>query len=66
MKRMKTIDSGKPQKVSSDPVLGGRKSWSRKPMTQVVNNKKAEQRRSWCRKGTDDGAFLIGDQKVCI
>ncbi|WP_152397998.1 hypothetical protein [Paenibacillus cellulositrophicus] len=66
MKRMRTIDSGKPQKVSSDPVLGGRKSWSRKPMTQVVSNKKAEQRRSWCRKGTDDGAFLIGNQKVYI
>ncbi|MBB3128105.1 hypothetical protein FHS19_002759 [Paenibacillus rhizosphaerae] len=66
MKRMKTIDAGKPQKVSSDPVLGGRKSWSRKPMTQVISNKKAEQRRSWCRKGTDDGAFLMRSQKVCV
>ncbi|MEK5643626.1 MULTISPECIES: hypothetical protein [Paenibacillus] len=57
MKRMKTIDSGKPQKVSSDPVLGGRKSWSRKPMTLVVSNKKAEQRRSWCRKGRTTALF---------
>ncbi|MEI0737553.1 hypothetical protein VQ056_14250 [Paenibacillus sp. JTLBN-2024] len=38
---------------------GGRVTWSRKPMTQVVMNKKAEQRRTWCRKGTDDGAFLF-------
>jgi len=41
------------------PVTGGRITWSRKPMTQVVMNKKAEQRRTWCRKGTDDGAFLF-------
>lgn len=44
---------------SGEPVLGGRNTWSRKPMTQVVANKKAEQRRSWCRKGTDDGAIFL-------
>ncbi|MBD3921484.1 hypothetical protein H8B09_22140 [Paenibacillus sp. PR3] len=34
----------------------GRNEWTRKPQTQVVTNRKAEQRRTWCRKGIDDGA----------
>jgi hypothetical protein len=37
----------------------GRNEWSRKPQTQVIKNKKAEQRRTWCRKGIDDGAVLF-------
>ncbi|EFM11889.1 hypothetical protein PaecuDRAFT_1497 [Paenibacillus curdlanolyticus YK9] len=37
----------------------GRNQWVRKPHTQVVTNRKAEQRRTWCRKGTDDGAVLF-------
>lgn len=45
----------------SMPVQGGRISWNRKPMTQIVPNKKAEQRRAWCRKGTDDGAIFLFD-----
>lgn len=37
-----------------------RQQWSRKPQTQVVMNKKAEQRRSQCRKKWhDDGAVLL-------
>ncbi|EPY06089.1 hypothetical protein PAALTS15_16461 [Paenibacillus alvei TS-15] len=41
-----------------DPSLL-RGSWTRKPYTQVVPNKKAEQRRSLCRKRVDDGAVVI-------
>lgn len=34
--------------------------WHRKPHTQVVQNKKAEQRRTQCRhKGSRDGADFI-------
>ena len=37
-----------------------RQQWIRKPQTQVVMNKKAEQRRSMCRKyGHDDSAVLL-------
>jgi|GEM_PF-2215059 len=35
-----------------------RGAWMRKPATQIVPNKKAEQRRRACRKGTDDGAVI--------
>lgn len=61
MKRTKPVHSVNEQQQTdtSTPVLGGRKGWSRKPMTQIVSNKKAEQRRAWCRKGTDDGAVLL-------
>lgn len=38
-----------------DPVLR-RGEWMRKPQTQVVPNRKAEQRRSFCRKNGEDGA----------
>jgi len=39
-----------------DPALN-RISWHRKPQTQVVMNKKAEQRRTQCRrKGSREGA----------
>ncbi|WP_127531085.1 hypothetical protein [Paenibacillus kobensis] len=37
----------------------GRNQWTRKPQTQVTPNRKAEQRRTWCRKGHDDGAVLF-------
>lgn len=60
MKKSKlTPTKSNPTKRSGAPVLGGRNTWNRKPMTQVVANKKAEQRRSWCRKGTDDGAIFL-------
>ena len=37
-----------------------RQHWSRKPLTQVVTNKKAEQRRLKCRReGHDDGAVYL-------
>jgi hypothetical protein len=37
-----------------------RGQWQRKPQTQVVQNKKAEQRRTQCRqKGSRDGADFI-------
>jgi len=41
-----------------------RLSWHRKPQTQVVMNKKAEQRRTQCRRGgSRDGAdFLFSDR----
>lgn len=35
-----------------------RKTWERKPITQIVRNKKAEQRRTMCRKGHTDGAVV--------
>ncbi|MBB6675344.1 hypothetical protein H7C19_32265 [Cohnella nanjingensis] len=38
----------------------GRGEWHRKPITQVVPNRKAEQRRSQCRsKGTSEGAVYL-------
>jgi len=37
-----------------------RQQWTRKPQTQIVTNKKAEQRRTMCRKkGIPDGAVLM-------
>ncbi|MCJ8012386.1 hypothetical protein MUG84_11650 [Paenibacillus sp. KQZ6P-2] len=59
MKKRKHHPVKSSQNHGPAPVLGGRVSWSRKPMTQVVANKKAEQRRTWCRKGTDDGAIFL-------
>ena len=38
-----------------DPTLF-RNEWNRKPQTQVVPNRKAEQRRSCCRNRSEDGA----------
>ncbi|MFU1793074.1 hypothetical protein ACM1RC_04325 [Paenibacillus azoreducens] len=62
---MKNRKRKQAKSTQPSPVLGGRITWSRKPMTQVVANKKAEQRRTWCRKGTDDGAyFFVGPRKV--
>ncbi|MWV42432.1 hypothetical protein GRF59_02200 [Paenibacillus sp. HJL G12] len=59
MKKTKHKPAKTAQSSHPTPVLGGRVTWSRKPMTQVVANKKAEQRRAWCRKGTDDGAIFL-------
>jgi len=45
-----------------------RGQWRRKPTTQVQANKKAEQRRTYCRKsGKDDGAVPFSDiiMKIC-
>ncbi|CAM4475995.1 hypothetical protein PATA110616_20370 [Paenibacillus tarimensis] len=36
-----------------------RSSWTRKPHTQIVPNKKAEQRRMRCRRGNSDGAVVF-------
>ena len=41
-----------------DPTLH-RQQWRRKPQTQVVPNKKAENRRNHCRKHGDDGGFVL-------
>ncbi|GIO29079.1 MULTISPECIES: hypothetical protein [Paenibacillus] len=59
MKKRNKMSARSARTGEAGPVLGGRITWNRKPMTQVVMNKKAEQRRTWCRKGTDDGAFFI-------
>ncbi|MFS0722535.1 hypothetical protein [Paenibacillus sp. 1P07SE] len=50
--RKQRAAAGKP------PEMAVRKVWTRKPHTQVVINKKAEQRRTFCRKGGTDGAVL--------
>ncbi|PLT44844.1 hypothetical protein B8V81_3275 [Paenibacillus pasadenensis] len=36
-----------------------RKLWPRKPQTQVGPSRKQQERRTWCRKGRDDGAFPV-------
>ncbi|MFC5471424.1 hypothetical protein ACFPPD_22295 [Cohnella suwonensis] len=37
-----------------------RLTWQRKPQTQVVMNKKAEQRRTYCRRGgSSEGAIFM-------
>jgi hypothetical protein len=47
-----------------DPELN-RIRWHRKPQTQVVMNKKAEQRRTQCRrKGSREGADFFGPLPV--
>lgn len=51
--RRKRIREGK-----ADPALQ-RQQWMRKPQTQVVQNKKAENRRTYCRKGSEDGGFVF-------
>ena len=51
-KRKQRIREGK-----RDPILS-RQMWQRKPQTQVVPNKKAENHRFYCRKGSEDGVFL--------
>ena len=44
----------------ADPTLR-RQTWTRKPQTQIVNNAKAEQRRSWCRDNRhQERRFLLG------
>lgn len=47
------------EKAMSIITGAGRNEWARKPQTQVIKNRKAEQRRTWCRKGIDDGAVLF-------
>ncbi len=49
-RRKKMMREGRP-----DPTLL-RNEWNRKPQTQVVPNRKAEQRRSCCRNRGEDGA----------
>ena len=43
-------------------------TWQRKPRTQVAPNKKAENRRSYCRKGRGDGDFFVVSSRLldCI
>ena len=44
----------------ADPTLR-RQTWERKPQTHIVNNAKAEQRRSWCRDNRHGGdVFCCG------
>lgn len=52
------------EKAKSILTGAGRTEWIRKPQTQVVMNRKAEQRRTWCRKGTDDGAVYFNTQQI--
>jgi hypothetical protein len=48
-------------------VKAGRIQWHRKPQTQVVQNKKAEQRRTQCRhKGSRDGADFVRAYKSLL
>ncbi|MFC5702555.1 hypothetical protein ACFPVX_14725 [Cohnella faecalis] len=57
--RLKTQREGK-----LNPEIG-RLEWTRKPITQVKPNTKAEQRRSQCRhKGSRDGAYFFGTVKI--
>ncbi|WP_096182161.1 hypothetical protein [Effusibacillus lacus] len=51
--RLKKVREG-----SLDPTLH-RNVWNRKPQTQIVNNRKAEERRSFCRKKHEDGALYF-------
>ena len=52
-RRIHSAAAGKPAEMLV------RKVWTRKPHTQVVINKKAEQRRTFCRKGGTDGAVYL-------
>lgn len=52
-RRIHSAAAGKPAEMMV------RKVWTRKPHTQVVMNKKAEQRRTFCRKGGTDGAVYL-------
>ncbi|WP_020616550.1 hypothetical protein [Paenibacillus daejeonensis] len=52
-RRAQSAAAGKPAEMLV------RKVWTRKPHTQVVINKKAEQRRTFCRKGGTDGAVYL-------
>ena len=51
--RHKRIREGKP-----DPAIQ-RQEWMRKPQTQVVPNRKAENRRTYCRRGSEDGGLIF-------
>jgi len=48
------------KKTTTERLISERNVWHRKPATQVQPNKKAEQRRSFCRnRGKDEGAFPL-------
>jgi hypothetical protein len=56
------------QNTKQHRVKAGRIQWHRKPQTQVVQNKKAEQRRTQCRRnGSRDGAdFVKGCKSLLV
>jgi hypothetical protein len=54
---MRKTKSSRAQSIPQHRLDVSRQQWTRKPQTQVVTNKKAEQRRTMCRKkGIPDGA----------
>ncbi len=58
--RKRTKKPSKPQAIPQHRLDATRQQWTRKPQTQVVINKKAEQRRTMCRnKGIPDGAIYL-------
>jgi len=58
-KNSKAIRRSEQDKALAIMNGAGRNQWTRKPQTQVTSNRKAEQRRMWCRKGHDDGAVFM-------
>jgi hypothetical protein len=64
---MRKRKSSKAQAIPQHRLDISRQQWTRKPQTQVVTNKKAEQRRTMCRKkGITDGAvyFMTGSDPL--
>ncbi len=56
---------GKTERAGLNNPEISRSHWHRKPCTQVVQNKKAEQRRTHCRhKGSRDGADFFNSYPV--
>ncbi len=58
-RKSKTRFRSEKDKAMAIMTGAGRNQWTRKPQTQVTPNRKAEQRRMWCRKGHDDGAVFV-------
>jgi hypothetical protein len=62
---MRKTKSSRTQSIPQHRLDVSRQQWTRKPQTQVVANKKAEQRRTMCRKkGIPDGAIFISKRPV--
>ncbi len=63
--RLRKSKSSKAQAIPQHRLDASRQQWTRKPQTQIVINKKAEQRRTMCRKkGIPDGAVFISYRPV--
>lgn len=56
--RAKKMRKKKIREGHLDPIIK-RNVWNRKPMTQVVPNRKKEERRTFCRKKGEDGVFVF-------